>query len=858
MEPSHTIRAEQIPIALTSMTGRADETAHLLQTLEDPSTRLITITGPSGVGKTRLALHVAGIIGETSSPPPIFISLGAVSLPELVLQSIGMMLGVISHTVEGEYEEVLQHELAATTALLVLDNLEQVLTVGPSLARLLKAAPGIRILATSQAPLNIPEETVFQLATLETPAPDEESLDVILASPVVKLFVDRAQNVNTQFRAAGQESVIGDLCRALDGLPLAIELAAARTNIFTPRAMLGRLQKRLDILSTENTAMVPRQRSMRAAVSWTYDLLAPEEQYLFRRLSTFAGGFTVEAVERLATGANTDRSPYDLLGALANHSLVQTAARNDSYTRYFMLETMREYGLEQLERLGELDAAQLQHTESVVALAEYAGPRLVGEDQEAWVRRLDDAIDNVRLAISWSLRNNHPDYVCRICDAIWRYLSMRALSRHGLHWMQQALSSTGHIDAHLRARAQAIAGFLALDVNAVAVAQTLFEQSRLLASALGMEELEVKSLIGLGSVAGFLHDYDLSEQYHLQAGELARRHNDLRSISIILTNLAGLDYRRGNMEAGVTKSVEAIRIMEELGDRSAIALTANNLGATYIELGKWDLAEPYLQRSLEYQTRIQDAYDIPITLGNLAEIANERGDYTQAYNYLIEAANIARQTGSATREALAIVGLANLAITQHDIEQALDHLRAALQLCSEPYDVLLATESAHQFQRICMIREDYAAFIELDAAITAILAGIQMPRLQRKMREIATFAEIASNSLSSEEIDTLRAAGARMDTNELAHRILTLIRARKEKPQHLTLVRPPEPVSHNLTPREIEILQLLAQGYSTQRIADELYISPRTIATHVTSILGKLGVQNRTAAVAWALRVGIA
>lgn len=855
---SPTIRAEQLPIALTSMAGRSEETAHLLELLQQSSTRLVTITGPSGVGKTRLALHVANTIGEITSPQPIFVSLGAVSLPDLVMQSIGMALGVVSQSGDTEYEQILHRELAEATALLVLDNLEQVISVGPSLARLLRAAPGIRILATSQAPLGIQGETVFQLTTLATPAADESSAETILSSPAVQLYIDRARNVNSQFSSRGQEQSIAELCRALDGLPLAIELAAARTNIFTPNAMLGRLQKRLDILSSESAALAPRQRSMRAAVSWTYDLLAPEEQYLFRHLSTFAGGFTVEAVEFISPGANTTRSPYDLLAALANHSLVQTAARSDTGARYYMLETMREFGLEQLEQSGELQAARLLHAEALVSLAEHVGPNIVGADQETSIRRLDDAIDNFRLAISWSLQGNRPDFVFRICVAIWRYLSMRALSRHGLHWIQQALSASGQVDAFLRARALNAAGFFALDINGLSVAQSMFEQARALAAALGEEELAVKSLIGLGAVAGNSHDYDLSEQYHLEAAELARKHHDLRSTSVILTNLSGLDYRRGKMEEGAAKAVEAIRILEEVGDQSAIALTSNNLGATYIEMGKWDLAEPYLRRSLEYQIRIQDVYDIPVTLGNLAEIANQRGEYDRAHEYLIEAAGVARQTGSRTREAFAVLGLANLAITRSDLTQAVDLMRDALQIGSEPYDVLFVTECAHQYQRICMLSQDYATFIELNEAITGILGEIQMSRLERKVREVASFAEIAPRMVAAEDVQARRAAGAAMDTNALAHRVLTLTRQHAEKPQPLTLVPPPQPVAHNLTPREIEILQLLAQGHSTQQIADALYISPRTIATHVTSILAKLGVQNRTAAVAWALRVGIA
>ncbi|MCA9833187.1 MAG: tetratricopeptide repeat protein [Thermomicrobiales bacterium] len=857
MTLSQSMRAEQLPITLTPMIGRTDETALLLKLLQDSSTRLVTLLGPGGVGKTRLALHAGEIVNKEAKRSVTFVPLALIRSPELALQVIANHLGIYSQSPE-PHELIAQ--LAETRVILLLDNLEQLPEIGGYLQELLTIAPGITILATSQSPVGIDDEQVLQVGTLDVPGEGAET-EAIEQSAAVQLFRERAQATLPHFQLEGQEQTVADLCRALDGLPLALRLAAARTNIFTPAAMLARINNRLNILSTEETDLPPRQRTMRAAIGWSYDLLTPEEQYLLRRLSAFAGGFTIEAMEIVAAGAYTTRSPYDLLGGLVNHSLVQTLARADGEARYIMLETVRAYGLEQLVTLGEAQAAQQEHAEIMAMFADDVEAHVIGPDQEIWMPRVDDAIDNARLAIAWSLENGRNDIVLRIVSSLWRYLSTRGLSRYGLQWMQQALVEGGTISPQLRAKGLVCGANLALDLRDWKVAHGWFEQGRYLAGAIGDRVFEARALIGLGSVSSDQSRYDAAEVFQQQAADLARASGDKRSLAVALGNLASLRFLRGNAEDAVAFGLESMQLMQELGDMAAVALAENNLGAYYIELCEWELAEASLQRALAWQRRISDVRDITFTLVNLGEVARQLGDYTLAYDSHTEAALIARRTNMPLMEGYALAGLSHLAITQKNLATAVEYLRECLSVINGATDGQVVLDCTHQMVRLAAAQGNHTTVVELMTADRTVRKQLNAPKTARMLQDVEPLERTAISILTTPELEAAQEVGERMDLESLARHLLVLARswAGKQQPTPVPPTPPiPEQARHNLTPREIEILTLLAQGHSTQQIADTLFISPRTIATHVTSILGKLGVQNRTAAVAWALRVGIA
>ena len=852
------MNTRQIPAVATSLLGREREVEQLSRMLADPACRLVTITGPGGIGKTRLALHMASTLVRQPDVDIVFVPLDAVRDPLLALSSIGRAFGLISDP-HDNYETFLIDRLEQVRAVVVLDNLEQVLAVGPALGRILARCPGVTMLATSQAALGIGGEHLFPLAPLAIPDASVTSADAILDADAVALFIERARAVKPAFEIDEMTAAtIGELCRRLDGLPLAIELAAARMNILTPQALLDRLAGRLDVLGGERPDVPDRLRTIRSAVAWSHDLLAPDEQRLFRYLAAFSGGFPLEAVEETVSYLGMDRDPYNLLGMLVDRSLVQASSAPNGDPRYFMLETLRLFGLDQLEQMVELDDARFAHAQFVVTLAEAAEPNLVGSEQSAWLVKLDAEIGNIRAAVEWALDAHRDDLVLRIGGAIWRFLSARGLVTEGRGWLERALQASGPDIARFRVKALNGAANLAEDQRDLETASTLFEQARHLAAAIGLQMEESRALIGLGTVAHDRGDYDIALEHHQRATMLAREAGDQRGIAVGLGNLAAVSYYRGQLEQAAQYWDEGQEILYRIGDRVSAAIGDCNLGAVWLELRDFERAEQHLQRALKLQRQLNHQRDLPATLINLGEAARELGDYTLSHDAFAEAIQILRKNGES--EGVALHGMAQLALAQGDEPGAVRYLLESVRLVAERDDIHSLLECAHVVADLCSRRGQHAAVVELLSADVTHREKIGSPRTETMEEYLAPFQEAAKDALDQQEMAAQVASGRRLDAAALARRMTIFLRelAGTQRPFPVGGVeRQVAEIEHNLTARELDILRLLAQGYSTKEIADTLFISPRTIATHITNILAKLEVPSRTAAVAWAIRTGI-
>jgi predicted ATPase/DNA-binding CsgD family transcriptional regulator/Tfp pilus assembly protein PilF len=861
VSPRFTRRPSPLPVALTPLQGRERESGQLRRLLDDPTIRLVTLTGPGGVGKTRLALHVAAQVLD-GDRDVAYVPLAAVHEPAQVVPAIVQSFGVFSDPQDAP-EDQLVEVLGDEDVLLVLDNIEQVLEVAPAIAAILARAPGVTMLVTSQAPLNISGEQLFPLAPLPTPEASETRARDIVKSDAVALFIQRARAVNPNLavddRVAG---TIAEVCRRLDGLPLAIELAAARTNILSPEALLARLSNRLQVLGGDRRGVPDRLRTMRSAVAWSYDLLPAEEQALFRQMSVFVGGIALDAVEAITPEG--ERDAFDLLGALVDHSLIQPDPTGGAEARFLMLETLRDFGLEQLEVGGEIDAARRAHAEWVRNLAERAEPELTGPEQGQWLDALDADSENIRAAVEWSLAGGEAALALEIVAATWRFAPDRGLTSDYRGWLARGLALLDPAPSSLRTRAELGAGYLAEDQRALDIARDHFAAAQAGARAIGDWLLESRADIGLGTVEHDRGDYVAALGHHEAALAAARAASDERAIAIALGNVGAVSYFQGNLVDAERSWSEALRLVAALGDVRMEAITTNNLGAIASERGDFVRAEELLTRTLELQRQLNSQRDLPFTLINLGEAARGLGDITLAHDYLAEAVQLLREAGNPAIEGHALHGLSAVALDRGELAEAASLTLESTRLVAEADDRHTVVDNAELLAEIAIADGRHAVAAELAGAASAQREALQAPPNPVAAARLESIAAALAAALDPDTLVERRAEGARLTEETLPRRIGVIARE---------IIGPRRPLGGvqavgaaervdaadlpKLTNRELEVLRLLAQGQSTAEVSEALYISQRTTSTHITNILGKLDVDSRTAAVALALRLGL-
>jgi len=594
-----------LPVSLTRFIGREREAQDIVALLASAGVRLVTLHGPGGVGKTRLSLHVADTLEGRFRDGVAFIPLAAVRRVETVLPTI---LGGLE--VRGQESLPARDQLAAWLAdremLLVLDNVEQVLASAPLFVDLLTHAPRVKALVTSRAPLRVVGEQIYAVPPLPLPPEPPERIaaleadcDALTTYEAVQLFVDRAQAADVHFRVApGNAAAIAAICRRTDGLPLALELAAARTRLLTPAALLAQLSTRLPVLSDGPRDQPGRLRTMRDAIGWSYEILTEDERQLFRRLAVFVGGFSFGAVEAAGTwpeamGSGTadgsGGSPLQILTTLTDQSLVQRVGDVGPEPRYSMLETVREFGLEQLRANGELAGARHAHALWCLALAERAECELVGPDQAAWVERLEADLANIRAAHDWFAEHGEREAALRMGGAIgWLWSSAPHLAEGRERF--DALLAMPEVEQFPAALAKtlATAGDIADWQGDQARARTHYERALAIYRDLGDRPNEASMLRGLGSSAIDRGELELAVDLLEEGLRLARVSETAWEVAAT-TNLLGVIARaHGDLAAAQRRHQEAAEIWSDLGDRGHVVTALTSLG--WVTLLAGDLA----------------------------------------------------------------------------------------------------------------------------------------------------------------------------------------------------------------------------------------------------------------------------
>ncbi|HEV7662384.1 MAG TPA: tetratricopeptide repeat protein [Chloroflexota bacterium] len=634
-------RPNNLPAQLTSFVGRQRELAEIRRLFG--ATRLLTLTGLGGTGKTRLALRAATDLLEEFPDGVWFTDLAPLGEPALVASTIAQVLNI--RPLPGRLlSEQLSDALRDKQVLLVLDNFEHVQTAAPLVGDLLRACPRLRVLVTSRVRLRVSGEQVFAVPPLAAPLLEHSSPEELAEYPSVALFLARAQAAQPDFALAPENAAaVASICRALDGLPLALELAAARTRVLSPDALLARLDGPLKVLTGGPRDGPARHHTLRATLDWSYDLLTAGEQALFRRIGVFAAGCTPEASDAVC---EPSVDLLDGLELLVDQGLLRHDVQPGGQSRFRMLATIREYALEQLSTNGELDALRRQHAEFFVALAERAEPELVGAGQGQWLDRLEAEHDNMRAALRWSLEASEVETGLRLAAALWRFWATRGYLSEGERWLVEVLSIADTVSSPSKAKALTAAGSLARSRGDHARAEALHSDSLDLFRQLGDTPGIARSLSNLGAVAYDRGLYALAGALYQESLTLRRELGDTWAIAVVLNNLGLVARDEGNLDRATSLYEESRTLFQELGDKVGIANTVENLGQVAGDREDLDTAASLHRASLTLRREVGDKRGIARSLRELGQVARRQQDYALAEQLLSGSLSLSREVGA--------------------------------------------------------------------------------------------------------------------------------------------------------------------------------------------------------------------
>jgi predicted ATPase/DNA-binding CsgD family transcriptional regulator len=815
------------------------------------ATRAVTLCGAGGIGKTRLALHVVAALADAFPDGAWLVELGDVRQPELVVPRVAGTLGVAEEAGR-PLVDTLAEALRPRRLLIALDNCEHLVEACARLCkRLLAGVPGLCVVATSREPLRVPSETVWRVQPMSIPpataaahAPEELS-----SYEAIRLFVERAAAARPGFALTSQNAaVVSGLCRALDGVPLAIELAAARVRALSVEQISALLTDRFRLLAEGERTAPPRQRTLRATIDWSHTLLTRPEQVLLRRLSVFAG-WTLEMAERVctadppqasepgrlttgdaegsaATDADLLRSPdvLDLMTALVDKSLVVVEGEALGQTRYRMLDSIREYAAERLADSGETVVAQLRLRDYVL---DYAGRAMaigMAEIRAPWsdsvdtFRRGDVDKDNLQQVLTRCLEDGDAESGLRICTGVRPYWIARGLFTHGYEWSDS---------------------FLRLDAPDLPA------------------ELRGAALISRAQL-GQPNDPAAAAADALAGLELCRRAGESAWTAAALNLLAEADLKAGRHEAAAARLDEALEVSRSISDGWNEGYALGTQARLVAEQARLREAQRLGEEALAVMQRIDQQWGVARTLAGLGALARLRGDPRGARRYYADALPILTEIDARPEMARCLAGIGRAALDEGEVELARWHLTESLRLSQSigtragvAYGLdSLATLASSQGQHSLAVRLAAAASTLREAAGFAPFAGARLERYlapaRRQLGEPAVARLWTEGTLLSADEAVALALGPDPGLASAPPNSTGRAAGRMNGPP-VAAVTPPS----TLTAREHEIAALIARGMTNRAIADELFISPATVARHVANILAKLGFESRTQIAAW-------
>ena len=740
--PLRTLEAyrNNLPLQPTPLVGREKEVSEVCDLLRQDETRLLTLTGPGGIGKTRVALQAAADLLEDFPEGTFFAPLATLTEAELLLPAVVETLEVME-TAERPLDESLKDYLSERRLLLVLDNFEQVLGAAPTVTELLSAAPGLKVLATSRAPLGLYGEHEFPVPPLSMPdLKRPPPLERLTQYEAVGLFLERARALKPDFSITNESApAVAEICVRLDGLPLAIELAAARIRMLPPKALLARLDNRLKLLTGGARDLPVRQRTLRGTIEWSYDLLEESEKSLFARLSVFSGGRTLGAIEAVCDKeGDLPVDTFDGVSSLLEKSLLRQEEGAGGEPRFVILETIHEFARGKLQDSGEAEEIKRAHAEYFLVLAEEANQGLKGANQLEWLERLEAEHDNMRAALSWALEHKEAEEALRLGGALSWFWLMRGHYSEGRRWLEGALAMDRRGAPEVRAMAQVGVGALAQEQGDFDRAEEACEEGLELLAHEGREASEAKLylLICLGWVISSREDPERAIQLFEESLALSRGLRDTWGLGGSLLGLATAFHYRGDHLRATELFEKSIDHFREQGDKQGLANCLNNLGMVVYSQGDLERAGKLTEEAVALFRELGARGDISLVLYNLGWIALLQNDLGKAAQIFRESLAPAWDLGLNREVQSALEGFACLAGAQGEAERAAKLWGAA--------------QALHEAKGI---PRDTDFLAEADARISVVRSGMGEQAWQEAWRKGRAMAieEAVSYALEGEE-----------------------------------------------------------------------------------------------------------
>ena len=815
IEPLPLARTSPLPRPRTRLVGREVEVAAARAALLDEAVPLLSLLGPGGVGKTRLALAIAEVVAGAFADGSVWVDLAPLADPGLVPGALAGALNVTPKT-DQTIEEALVHYLRPRQTLLLLDNCEHLIVAAAELiAALLAACPALQCLATSRAPLRIRGEQELLVDPLPLPPAVAESLESLAQNEAVALFVERARAVRPTFTLVEANAPsVAALCRRLDGLPLAIELAAARSRILSPAALLAQMSDRLRLLSGGPRDLPARQQTIEATIAWSYDLLDPEAQRLFRQLAVFADGCDLEA----ATAVAGEETPLVLerLGALRDQALLRSVESADQRSRFTMLETIREYALARLDERGEAAAARDAHAAHFLALAEEAEAHVRGPEQVSWLGRLVVEYPNLRAAMGWLRERGDAERSVRLAGALFLFWQMRNDFAEGRQWLADALTVPGATRSAAWAKAQTALGYMTTQENDLPRARAMLTDA-----------LRVWRELG-----------------------------DRLGAATTQDELAVVALNEGNLQQARALGEEALATYRAFGDDFRRVYALHGLGVVSLLAGDYRRARAELEESL----RLATALRVPVSrlaTRALGWLSLAEGDARSAASLWEERLAWAREVGHEQAMCTYLDDLGWLRVRQEDLKTAAGLFAEELALAAKLGD---PWHEARGLAGLAVVGANggqvaRAAWLFGAAEAMAIDAYLDDDLFNPVRAPYERARETVRRGLGDVRFAEAWGEGRALPPRQAIARALAEATSPDAPPERREASW--QGAYDRLTPRETEVLRLLARRLTDKEIAAALYISPRTVGTHLARILEKLGVKNRREAGAVAARLGL-
>jgi predicted ATPase/DNA-binding CsgD family transcriptional regulator len=785
-----------------------------------PSARLVTLMGPGGIGKTRLAIHVAMDL-DTGFDEVALVEFASVHDHDGVAARIAETLGVPESAGEPPLG-ALVGTLRPRNLLLVLDSFEHVVSAGPVLVDLLVACPGVTVLVTSRALLRVSGEHVLSVPPLALPEPARPLPATAVGEyEAVRLFAERSRAVSPAFALTEENAAaVVEICRRLDGLPLAIELAAARVTVLQPRALLARLSRRLPLLTGGAHDVPERLRTMRAGIAWSYDLLSSSERALFRRLAVFTGGFGLAAAEFVRPEGQP--SALDTVAALVDQSLLQRTISDGDEPRFAMLETIREFAVEQLVASGDEAVARRLHAAYFRQLAADAESGLRGPDQQDWRDRLEADLDNLRAALAWSTGESAGDedaeHGLRLAGALWYFWFQRGLPGEGRRWLAQAMARTATGGAD-RAQALLGAGTLAWRQGDFAAARAHLDEGATLWRESTDRRGLAEALHVLGHVEFDQRDYARAQVLFEEGLAVYRLAGDTLGGMPLVADLGLVAYHQGDYAGAGAVFEESLALFRRHGLKDRVAGVLNLSGDLARLAGDDDRAAALYDESLALWRELRGTPGTASALHKLGQVRRSTGDRPAARAYFQESLALQQELGNTQGVVECLAGLAGTAADAGYPERAARILAASVALLETIGVPLAPADQAVVERDVAAVRQQLGAQA-WDAAWTA------------------------GRALSPAQAISL----ALTDDSGTAATAGTTTTAGKSPAPHLGPI---------LSRREREVTALIARGLSNREISAELMIGEKTVGNHIDHIMTKLDLRSRTRIAVWAIEHGM-